>query len=177
MHEPFYATTGWGLDVCRQSIGTTPRDVVVGKQSTRQSTINPHAVCRFLTGAIEAVSAKSGLNQTFLGLIVLPIAGNACEHITAVFVAMKDKMDLAIGVALGSSIQIAIFVIPFMVIVAWCMGLPFYLDFEPFATMVLTLAVIHTFFVSSDGNSNWLLGVLLVATYILIGLLYLFLES
>ncbi|KAL3154685.1 hypothetical protein ABBQ38_011234 [Trebouxia sp. C0009 RCD-2024] len=131
----------------------------------------------FLTGAIEAVSAKSGLNQTFLGLIILPIAGNACEHITAVFVAMKDKMDLAIGVALGSSIQIAIFVIPFMVITAWCMGLPFYLDFEPFATMVLTLAVIHAFFVSSDGNSNWLLGVLLVATYILIALLYLFLES
>lgn len=136
-----------------------------------------HGVCRFLTGAIEAVSAKSGLNQTFLGLIILPIAGNACEHITAVFVAMKDKMDLAIGVALGSSIQIAIFVIPFMVITAWCMGLPFYLNFEPFATMVLTLAVIHAFFVSSDGNSNWLLGVLLVATYILIALLYLFLES
>lgn len=150
---------------------------MVGKQSTQQSTFHHCAVCRFLTGAIEAVSAKSGLNQTFLGLIVLPIAGNACEHITAVFVAMKDKMDLAIGVALGSSIQIAIFVIPFMVIVAWCMGLPFYLNFEPFAIIVLTLAVIHTFFVSSDGNSNWLLGVLLVATYILIGLLYLFLES
>ena len=132
--------------------------------------------CRFLTGAIEAVSKSSGLNETFLGLIVLPIAGNACEHITAVFVAMKDKMDLAIGVALGSSIQIAIFVIPFMVIVAWIMGLPFYLDFEPFATMVLTLAVIHAFFVSSDGNSNWLLGVLLVATYTLVALLYLFLK-
>lgn len=130
----------------------------------------------FLTGAIEAVSKESGLNQTFLGLIILPIAGNACEHITAVFVAMKDKMDLAIGVALGSSIQIAIFVIPFMVIVAWILGLPFYLDFEPFATMVLTLAVIHAFFVSSDGNSNWLLGVLLVATYTLVALLYLFLK-
>lgn len=133
--------------------------------------------CRFLTGAIEAVSAKSGLNQMFLGLIVLPIAGNACEHITAVFVAMKDKMDLAIGVALGSSIQIAIFVIPFMVIVAWILHLPFYLTyFEPFITTMLTLSVIHAFFVSSDGNSNWLLGVLLIATYVLIALLYLFLK-
>lgn len=64
------------------------------------------AVCRFLTGALEAVADKSGLGQAFLGLIVLPIAGNACEHITAVFVAVKDKMDLAIGVALGSSIQV-----------------------------------------------------------------------
>lgn len=135
-------------------------------------------MCRFLTGAIEAVSAESGLNQTFLGLIVLPIAGNACEHITAVFVAMKDKMDLAIGVALGSSIQIAIFVIPFMVIVAWILHLPFYLTyFEPFITIVLTLSVIHAFFVSSDGNSNWLLGVLLIATYVLIALLYLFLVA
>ncbi len=61
---------------------------------------------RFLTGALEEVAKKSGLSEAFLGLIVLPIAGNACEHITAVFVAVKDKMDLAIGVALGSSIQV-----------------------------------------------------------------------
>ena len=63
-------------------------------------------LCRLLTGAVEDVSKKSGLNQRFLGLIVLPIAGNACEHITAIFVAVKNKMDLAIGVALGSSIQV-----------------------------------------------------------------------
>ena len=63
-------------------------------------------MCRFLTGALEDVSKASGLNQSFLGLIVLPIAGNACEHITACFVAMKNKMDLSIGVALGSSIQV-----------------------------------------------------------------------
>ena len=60
---------------------------------------------RFLTGSIEEVSEGTGVNRAFLGLIVLPIAGNACEHITAVVVAAKDKMDLAIGVALGSSIQ------------------------------------------------------------------------
>ena len=67
----------------------------------------PKAACfaRLLTGAVEDVSKQSGLNERFLGLIVLPIAGNACEHITAIFVAVKNKMDLAIGVALGSSIQ------------------------------------------------------------------------
>lgn len=59
-----------------------------------------------MTGAIEDVSKSSGLNERFLGLIILPIAGNACEHITAIFVALKDKMDLALGVALGSSIQV-----------------------------------------------------------------------
>ena len=62
-------------------------------------------VGRFLTGSIEEVSAGTGVSRLFLGLIVLPIAGNAAEHITAVFVAAKDKMDLAIAVALGSSIQ------------------------------------------------------------------------
>jgi Ca2+:H+ antiporter len=65
------------------------------------------AICsEFLTGALEEVSKSTGLGEMFLGLIVLPIAGNAAEHITAVFVAVKDKMDLAIGVALGSSIQV-----------------------------------------------------------------------
>ena len=65
--------------------------------------------CRLLTGAVEDVSKKSGLNERFLGLIILPIAGNACEHITAIFVAVKNKMDLAIGVALGSSIQVSLY--------------------------------------------------------------------
>ena len=65
--------------------------------------------CRFLCGSIEEFSSHTGLSQAFLGIIVLPIAGNACEHITAVVVAMKNKMDLALGVAVGSSIQIAIF--------------------------------------------------------------------
>ena len=133
--------------------------------------------CRFLTGALEDVSKKSGLNQAFLGLIVLPIAGNACEHITAVFVSIKNKMDLAIGVALGSSIQIAVFVIPVTVVVGWIAGKPFYLDsFSPFPTLMLTFAVIHAYFVSSDGNSNWLMGVELITTYALIAMLYLFLH-
>ncbi|KAK9852807.1 hypothetical protein WJX84_009290 [Apatococcus fuscideae] len=136
------------------------------------------AVCsEFLTGALEDVSKQSGLNQAFLGLIVLPIAGNACEHITAVFVSIKNKMDLAIGVALGSSIQIAVFVIPVTVIVGWVFNKPFFLDsFAPFPTLMLTFAVIHAYFVSSDGNSNWLMGVELVGTYTLIAMLYLFLH-
>lgn len=73
----------------------------------------------YLTDAIEAMSAGSSLPEAFIGIIILPVAGNACEHITAIIVAYKDKMDLALGVAVGSSIQIAVFVIPFVVIVAW----------------------------------------------------------
>lgn len=126
-----------------------------------------------LTGAIEAVSDSWGVNATFLGLIVLPIAGNAAEHITAVFVAVKDKMDLAIGVALGSSIQIAIFVLPVTVLAGWAMGKDFTLDFDPFAVLMLTVSVILAYFVSSDGSSNWMLGLQLMLTYALIGLVFL----
>lgn len=84
------------------------------------------------------MSESSGINQAFLGLIVLPIAGNAAEHITAVFVAVKNKMDLSIAVALGSSIQIAVFLIPVVVLAGWAMGRDFTLDFDSFAVLMLT---------------------------------------
>jgi Ca2+/H+ antiporter len=135
-------------------------------------TITVAACSEFLTGAIEAVSESSGINQAFLGLIILPIAGNACEHITAVFVAVKNKMDLAISVALGSSIQIATFVLPVTVLAGWAMGKELTLDFDPFAVVVLNCSVILAYFVSSDGSSNWLLGLQLVVTYLLIGAVY-----
>jgi Ca2+:H+ antiporter len=104
---------------------------------------------------------------------VLPIAGNACEHITAVVVAVKNKMDLSLGVAVGSSIQIAVFAIPFVVLAGWVLGKPFSLDFDPFAVLVLMLSVIHANFVTSDARSHWLSGVVLVAAYVVIAVVYL----
>jgi Ca2+:H+ antiporter len=136
-------------------------------------TITVAACSEFLTGAIEAVSESSGINQGFLGLIILPIAGNACEHLTAVFVAVKNKMDLAISVALGSSIQIATFVLPVTVLAGWAMGKELTLDFDPFAVLCLFCSVLLAYFVSSDGSSNWLLGLQLIVTYLLIGAVYL----
>eukprot|EP00955_Chlamydomonas_euryale_P090063 364509-Chlamydomonas_euryale.AAC.16 len=133
------------------------------------------AVCsEYLTGAIEAVSEATGLGQAFLGMIVLPIAGNACEHFTAIIVAMKNKMDLALGVAVGSSIQIALFAIPFVVIVAWAQGLPFSLDFDDFSALTLALSVIHANNTTNDASSHWLLGVQLVAVYAIIAIIYLY---
>ncbi|DBB15303.1 TPA: hypothetical protein ACH3X3_003560 [Trebouxia sp. C0006] len=131
----------------------------------------------FLTDAISDVSTKSGLSEAFLGLIILPIAGNACEHITAVLVAYKNKMDLAIGVALGSSIQIAIFVLPVLVLIGWAIGKEFSLDLDPFLILILTLSVIHAHFVSSDGQSNWMMGLQLIGTYVLIALLFGFVHG
>ncbi|KAK9848569.1 hypothetical protein WJX84_002308 [Apatococcus fuscideae] len=125
----------------------------------------------WLTDAVQEVSQLSGLGIPFIGLIIVPIAGNACEHITAVFVAAKNKMDLAIGVALGSSIQIAVFVIPVISLIGWAIGKPLSLAFDPFLVLVLLLAVIHAQFVTSDGNSNWLMGLQLIGTYVLIAVL------
>uniref|UniRef100_A0A061RX77 Vacuolar cation/proton exchanger n=1 Tax=Tetraselmis sp. GSL018 TaxID=582737 RepID=A0A061RX77_9CHLO len=128
----------------------------------------------FLTGSIEEVSQQvPWLNQGFLGMILLPIAGNACEHITAVLVAMKNKMDLSIGVAVGSSVQIALFVIPVMVLVGWAMDKPFTLEFDLFAVIMLTLSVVLTANVTYDGESNYLLGVQLVCVYALLTIAYL----
>lgn len=81
------------------------------------------ALCaEYMVGAIDAITASGGISKTFVGLILLPIVGNAAEHATAVTVAYKDKMDLAIGVAVGSSMQIALLVLPLIVVIGWIMG-------------------------------------------------------
>merc|ERR1712233_178296 len=89
------------------------------------------AVCaEYLVDSIDSIVQTSGISKTFIGLILLPIVGNAAEHVTACVVAYKDKMDLAIGVAIGSSLQIALFVTPFLVILGWAMGQPMTLHFQ-----------------------------------------------
>jgi Ca2+:H+ antiporter len=115
-----------------------------------------------------------GLPALFTGVIFLPIIGNAAEHATAVTVAMKDKMDLSVSVALGSSLQIALFVAPVLVIAGWLIGQPMDLNFNPFELVAVAVSVLIANSISSDGNSNWLEGVLLLATYAVIGLAFFF---
>ena len=106
------------------------------------------AVCaEFLVDSIDSIVQTAHISKTFIGLVLLPIVGNAAEHVTAVVVAMKDKMDLAIGVAIGSSMQIALLVTPFLVILGWIMGQPMTLRFENFETVVFFLSVLITSYV------------------------------
>ena len=126
----------------------------------------------YLTGSITDVSKSSGLSEHFIGVILLPIIGNACEHVTAVMVAMRNKMDLAMAVALGSSIQISIFALPFAVIAGWVLGEDFTLIFEPVTCLMFTLSVILTNVLTPDGQSTWLMGILLLCCYILFGFTY-----
>jgi len=127
------------------------------------------ALCaEFLVDAIPAMTANSAVSQAFIGLIVLPIVGNAAEHVTAVTVAYKNKMDLAIGVAVGSSIQIALFVTPLVVILGWCMNRDMSLYFTLFETISLFVTAFVVNFLVLDGRSNYLEGTLLISCYIII---------
>lgn len=127
-----------------------------------------------LVDSLEAATSKLGLTALFTGVILLPIIGNAAEHATAVTVAMKNKMDLSVSVAVGSSMQIALFVGPILVIAGWLIGQPMDLDFNPFELVAVAVAVLIANSISSDGNSNWLEGSLLLATYTIIGLAFYF---
>jgi len=122
----------------------------------------------FLVDSISGLTCKYPISEVFVGLILLPIVGNAAEHATAVTVAMKDKMDLAIGVAVGSSMQIALFVIPLSVLIGWWIGADMTLVFDNFQIAVLFVAVILVNYLIADGASHWLEGMQLMTLYIII---------
>ncbi|KAJ3178308.1 hypothetical protein HDU87_003620 [Geranomyces variabilis] len=128
------------------------------------------AICaEFLVSAIDDVVTKTGISRYFIGLVLVPIVGNAAEHVTAVTVAARDKMDLAIGVAVGSSLQVALLIIPLIVVIAWIGGInEMTLLFDTFAVIVLVLSVALVAGLISDGKSNFLEGNLLISLYIII---------
>ncbi|RFU72038.1 ca2+:h+ antiporter [Trichoderma arundinaceum] len=119
--------------------------------------------------SIDAITKNGTLSQEFVSLILLPIVGNAAEHATAVTVAIKDKMDLAIGVAVGSSIQVALFLIPLVVVIGWGMGNDeMNLSFDNFQVAVMFVAVLLANYVIADGKSHWFNDWLLICLYAII---------
>lgn len=127
-----------------------------------------------LVDALEVATEQLGLTELFTGVILLPIIGNAAEHATAVTVALKNKMDLSVSVSVGSSLQIALFVAPVLVLAGWVLGQPMDLDFNPFELIAVVVAVLIANSISGDGRSNWLEGVLLLAAYVVLGLAFYF---
>lgn len=127
------------------------------------------AICaEFLVDSIPSLLRHTPVSEAFIGLIILPIVGNAAEHVTAVTVASKNKMDLAIGVAVGSSIQIALFVTPVIVLLGWCLKKEMSLYFSLFETISLFVSAFIINFLVLDGRSNYLEGALLIAAYMII---------
>lgn len=123
----------------------------------------------FLVDSIDGIATSWKISHGFIGLIILPIVGNAAEHVSALFAALRNKMDLAIGVSLGSSLQIAIFVTPVLVLVGWIIGQPLTLDFPVFDISVIFATVLIVINLINDGNSNWLEGFILLMSYFIIG--------
>jgi Ca2+:H+ antiporter len=126
------------------------------------------AICAdYLVGSIDSIVEKTGMSKTFIGLVLIPIVGNAAEHVTAVVVAYKDKMDLAIGVAIGSSLQIALFVTPFLVILGWIMDIDMTLHFQTFETVAFFISGLVVTLLIQDGKSNYLEGAMCLGMYVL----------
>jgi Ca2+:H+ antiporter len=127
-----------------------------------------------LVDSLEVATEKLGLTQLFTGVILLPVFGNAAEHASAITVAIKNKMDLAVSVAMGSSLQIALFVGPVLVLAGWFLNQPMDLNFGPLELVAVTVSVLIANSISSDGLSNWLEGVMLVAAYAILSVAFFF---
>ena len=123
-----------------------------------------------LVHATEQVVSGIGITETFLGLIVIPLIGNAAEHATAVVVARKGDTDLALTIALGSSTQVALFVAPLLVLVGVILGQPMNLVFTPFEIVALGLAALIVTVIALDGESHWFEGVQLLAVYAILAI-------
>lgn len=131
-----------------------------------------------LVGSIEMAAKSFGMTSIFVGVIVVAIVGNAAEHSTAILVAMKNRMDLSLGIAIGSSVQIALFVAPVLVFASYFLGpAPMNLVFSPAEVVAVTLSVFITSQIAGDGESNWLEGVQLLAVYIIMGFVFYFLPE
>lgn len=130
-----------------------------------------------LVGAVEPLIEAQGLSALFVGVIIVPIIGNAAEHLVALEMALKNRMELAIGISVGSSLQIAVFVAPLLVFIALLFGQQLTLVFNQFELAALLAAVIITALISLDGESNWLEGAQLLLVYIILAIAFFFLPN
>lgn len=165
-HTEIYAASSHHDEVIEMSYRNAVTLLVV-------STIFVSWMAEILVGSISHAAEEYHLPTLFIGVILVPLFGNAAEHFTAVSVAGKNKMDLSVGIAIGSSIQIALFVAPLMVLIGWALNVPMTLQFGSFETLVTFMAVLVANFIIQDGESNWLEGAMLLITYSIIALAFL----
>ena len=127
-------------------------------------------ISEILVGSVEETSKQFGFGEVFVGAIIIGIVGNAAEHSSAIILARKGKIDLSIGIAAGSGTQIALFVVPLLVIFGIILNQPFTLEFTIYELVTLFLAAIILNLIAHDGRSNWFEGVMLTAVYIIIAM-------
>ena len=137
------------------------------------STVCIAVISEIFVGTIEPMAESAGLSKTFVGIILVPIIGNAAEHSSAIIMAMKNKMNAAVEISLGSSLQIILFVVPVLILLSLLFE-PMSIVFTPFELVAVIASVLIANRVASDGESNWLEGLQLVAVYIMIGAAFFF---
>ncbi|KAG2625283.1 hypothetical protein PVAP13_3KG203794 [Panicum virgatum] len=140
-------------------------------------TLMTAVLSEFVVSTIEAASKSWELSVSFISIILIPIVGNAAEHAGAVIFAFKNKLDITLGVSLGSATQISMFVVPLSVLVGWIMGVPMDLDFNLLETGSLFLAIFVTTFTLQDGSSHYLKGLLLLFCYVVIAICFFVLRQ
>lgn len=138
------------------------------------ATVTTSFATDFLIDAIKGTVDSWNVSREFVGIIMLPIIGNAAEHYTAITVAMRNKMDLALGVAAGSSCQMGLLVTPFTVLVGWALDAEMTLNFHAFQLAVLVFSVFLVTSILNTGSSTWLEGYILLVTYLVVALVYFF---
>ena len=138
------------------------------------ATIGVAVESEIFVGAVEEAATSLGFTALFTGVILLPLVGGAAEYVTAVRVASKDNMDLAVSIAMGSSLLVALLVAPVLVIIGYFIGQPMDLNFGLFEVIAVVIAVSFANLISLDGRSNWLEGVLLLSTFVILGAAFFF---
>jgi Ca2+:H+ antiporter len=142
------------------------------------STIMVGFMSEFLVSSIEGFTKAFGLSEFFVGLIIIPIVGNAAEHASAVVFAIKNRMELAVTIAIGSTVQVALLVAPILVILSWVIGKPMDLVLNnPLEIVTLIGAVLIGNSVTRDGETNWLEGFMLLGVYVILALAFFFLPN
>ncbi len=139
------------------------------------STVVVALIAQFLVGAVEQTGHALGMSDFFVGVILVAIVGNAAENSSAVLMALKNRMDLSINIALGSSIQLALLIAPLLVFIGYFMGKPMNLMFTEAEVVAVIVAVVGLKFVATDGESNWLEGLMLLAIYAILGAAFFYL--
>jgi Ca2+:H+ antiporter len=175
-HRHLYSGGHHGKEL--RSEGEEPPSLVRSVGLLVAATVGVAFMAEFLVGAAEVTAEELGWSEVFVGVIVVAIIGNAAEHSTAVLMAFKNKMDAAINIAVGSSIQIALFVAPLLVFLSYLIGpRPMDLIFTPFEVLAVALSVAIISLISQDGESHWMEGVQLLAVYVILGMAFFFLPG
>ncbi|HEY9713724.1 MAG TPA: cation transporter, partial [Chroococcales cyanobacterium] len=171
-HKQLYSVDEEGQD----ALGVTDWSMRKSIAILAGSTVMVAILSEYLVHAVEKAASTLGLSQFFIGIVLVSIVGNAAEHSTAILMALRNKMDLAINIALGSGSQIALFVAPVIVFTSFLIGKPMNLCFSPFEITAVVVSVIILSFVATDGECNWLEGVQLLAVYFILAAAFFFVQ-